>query len=699
MVVTTLMASRNAGINETASSSRSNSNTMKDCPPSAMLKTPLENDTNSDRQERVRTSFASFKEDRSAIAQSFVDSKVSSYAHRGEAEDEAVVFDDSRASSPAPQSRSRNRSPLAKYRVAALKNMVSSEYRIDLPMSPLTHPHSELLGVCPCEGFQGWKGINVRGKLASRSFGDLRILKKRFEWDPEVEAPAKKIKAAHLGPGNSQLESLPIEILGGFHYALIWPGKTNILIESVIGHLLYDLPPTNYAPRNSDLVSLLRTSRTLHSVTLDTLYKNITIPHSKIFRKFIDHVAAHPALGTLVRRLDFSHFNPTGSGITARQRAETMNLTQETLLQCLKLVPNLKEFLAQEHIDNELSTDVLRTLLGMEQLRAVDFCAASSGKFRDAWLGVVRSTSVYSLPSTLSITRLSFHECTILPSSVFDTLLPKLVHLTHLDVQHTRITDSALASLPQTARLTHLNLSKCSSLSGDAVVKFLATHNSAKGLVYLNLMMDAKSHEMLDAADLTALLPCLPQTLKSLNLKGSKMRNAHVKLLRPLITHLEELGLGRTLSYIEIAALILSPVLPDEDDLEDVERYEREMAAWTPHSLRYIDISDLTVQMMDMGEFFGLKTSLLRGREGTLEVIELEEKLYSLFSKRTAALKTYNWCVRDAGRRGWLVKDTGLGGDDGARSWKAGATYWGMRKVPVARQEVGGMYGLYMFKR
>jgi len=37
--------------------------------------------------------------------------------------------------------------------------------------------------------------------------------------------------------------------------------------------------------------------------------------------------------------------------------------------------------------------------------------------------------------------------------------------------------------------------------------------------------------------------------------------------------------------------------------------------------------------------------------------------------------------------------------DDGAREWKWGATYWGMRKIPVARQEVGGMYGHYMFKR
>lgn len=78
------------------------------------------------------------------------------------------------------------------------------------------------------------------------------------------------------------------------------------------------------------------------------------------------------------------------------------------------------------------------------------------------------------------------------------------------------------------------------------------------------------------------------------------------------------------------------------------------------------------------------------------------------------------WCVREAGRRAWLVRirdgksGEGNGGkgeteggeevkgdkvDDGSRSWKWGACYWGMRKVPVARAEVGGMYGHYMFKR
>jgi len=65
---------------------------------------------------------------------------------------------------------------------------------------------------------------------------------------------------------------------------------------------------------------------------------------------------------------------------------------------------------------------------------------------------------------------------------------------------------------------------------------------------------------------------------------------------------------------------------------------------------------------------------------------------------RQAAVKRVGWVLKELGRRYWFVKDNG-GKDSGARSWKMGANYWGMRKVPVVCAEVGGMYGHYMFKR
>ena len=340
-------------------------------------------------------------------------------------------------------------------------------------------------------------------------------------------------------------------------------------------------------------MSLLLTSRGLHAATLATLYAQITIPHSRIFRKFLAHISEYDSLGTIVRRLDFSHYNPTGGGQTARERQQTLNLIPATLLQCLDLTPNLREFLAQEHIDDELDVKVMSKLLfELPKLKALDLCACSSTKFRDAFSLAI---STPSLPSALPITRLSLHESTILPSTIFSTLLPRLPNLTHLDVAHTRITDSALHSIPRTAKLTHLNLSKCSSLSGAAVVEFLTTHPAAKTLIYLNLAMDVKSSEMLSADDITGLLPVLPSSLRSLNLKGSKMGPSHIQLLLPLTKHVEELGLGRHLELRDLVRLFV----PDQD------AEIQEQLSWEPHSLRYIDVSDLSAPQLDLGTLFG----------------------------------------------------------------------------------------------
>lgn len=438
-------------------------------------------------------------------------------------------------------------------------------------------------------------------------------------------------------------------------------------------------------------MSLLLTSRGTHSATLSTLYCNVTIPHSRIFQKFLAHITDYPSLGTIVRRLDFSHFNPTGAGITKRERLETMNLIPATLLQCLELTPNLSSFLAQEHIDDDLDAKVLRKILcGLPKLQALDLCACSSSNFKTSFMEVIEE-SPSPLPKALPITRLSLHECTIIPASAYDILLPRLPALTHLDVSHTRIGDAALHSIPKTAKLTHLNLSKCSWLSGESVVDFLINHPAARSLIYLNLGMDAKSHEMLTSADITKLLPHLPTTLRSLSLKGSKMDATHLPLLLPFTKHLEELGLGRHLNLRDIETLFV----PDQNaELE-------EQLSWIPHSLRYIDVSDLNAMELDLGTLFGTRSPVLQSSSAPLEVLELSSEVNTKLLKSGAVLKRVGWCLREAGRRYWLVREAKAGEfvDTGARGWKWGANYWGMRKVPVVCAEVGGMYGHYMFKR
>lgn len=434
-------------------------------------------------------------------------------------------------------------------------------------------------------------------------------------------------------------------------------------------------------------MALLLTSRTLHSITLATLYSKVTIPHSRIFHKFLSHIKLYPALGTIVRRLDFSHFNPTGAGITARTRRETPYLIAATLRECLDLTPNLREFLIQEHVDDDIDSNVMAKLLcGLPKLKALDFCAASTCAFTDAFTSIVAEPSS-PLPPLLPLTRLSLHECTTLPTTVFEALLPRLVGLTHLDVAHTRITDTALSSIPPTACLTHLNLSRCPRLTSETVVHFIAQHPAARTLVYLNLAMDVKSSELLASQDVSELLPVLPTTLKSLNLKGSKMIPAHMSLLSPWTHLLEELGLGRQLTLGDLARLLpLAPTSPTAHQPDG-------------HGLHYLDISDLSAHEIDLGALLSPSSLLLGPSSHPLEVIEVSTEVATKL-ERHAALSRIGWCLQEAGRRAWLVRQATTDPEArGARPWKWGATFWGMRKVPVARSEVGGMYGHYMFKR
>lgn len=97
---------------------------------------------------------------------------------------------------------------------------------------------------------------------------------------------------------------------------------------------------------------------------------------------------------------------------------------------------------------------------------------------------------------------------------------------------------------------------------------------------------------------------------------------------------------------------------------------------------------------------------VLKNVSEPLEVIEVGPEVHKRVAGASGVLKRVGWCLQEAGRRGWLVRvrSAATGSevtkkDDGSRKWKMGATYWGMRKIPVGRAEVGGMYGHYMFKR
>jgi hypothetical protein len=456
-------------------------------------------------------------------------------------------------------------------------------------------------------------------------------------------------------------------------------------------------------------MSCLLTSRRFHAATLVTLYRRITVPSSYIFSKLLKHLLQYPALGTLVRRLDLSHLTPIGLGRTKRMNSQIQNLTADTLLRCLDLTPHLREFLVQEHLQDDLSEAVIRKVFcGLPVMNAVDFCAASSSSFRCAFEAIFNPQTP-SLPSAFTIKRLSLHECNTLSASVFEVLLPKLPYLTHLDVCHTTITDSALMAIPKTARLTHLNISKCSRLKGPAVVEFLTTHPAVRDtLVYLNLLSNTASYRLLSRADVEKLLPLLPPTLRALNLSGAKIVREHIPLLIPLTRHVEEFGLGYSgLSMDDVNSLFITSAPSSEcgsgSDKPDGNLTEQETINWTPHAVRYLDISGLPE--IKPGTLSSANSCrLLSPAARPLEVLEIGDRLVEGLKERESLTKRLGWTVKELGRRGWYVRkpptdQSHTENDSGRRPWKMGAAGWGMRKIPVACGDVGGLYGHYMFKK
>lgn len=485
-------------------------------------------------------------------------------------------------------------------------------------------------------------------------------------------------------------------------------------IELILEKLTLDVPPQEVVPRNTDLVACLLTSKTVNAVAENVLYRQITLPHSYVFSKFFKHLCANPDLGRLVRRFDLSHFSSVGLGRTKEMDLQIQNLSAEALLSSLKLMPNVKELLFQEHLDHDIDQAVLQKVFyELPKLRSLDFCACYVGSFADSFSSAL--TPLWSQPNMeLSIENLSLHECFTLRGSDLELLLPHLPRLTILDLYHTRVTDRALHAIRGTAKLTHLNLGHCNNITGPAVVNFLAEHPAAKNIVYLNLSCDTSRYRLLRFTELDKLLPILPSTLRSLNLGGAQLDPPrHMPHLRDMTKHLEEIGLGSTnLSIADVKSLFLPGKTPDA-----VPNGPSESLC----TLRYMDLSS-NPGITQPSLFFDASQSTSRIDAGMtsptpfllkdacpLEVIELGAPVLGDLKKMDKTNKRFGWLVKELGRRGWYVRERGsvaAGTEDpaggrmrGERWWKMGCRSWGMKKVPVVRGHVGGLYGHCMFKK
>lgn len=560
---------------------------------------------------------------------------------------------------------------------------------------------------CRCGRSPKWQPVGPGRKRRSKSYTALRTgISELSGWDLEPtrrQEPVEIDVAKSYGPGEAPIERLPVEVLGMSSENSSPRGRTDHGVDEIIAQLAVDIPPAGYGPRNVDLVACLLTSKTIHVATINTLYSQITLPHSSVFAKFLHHVSEHPGLGTIVRRLDLSHTTSVGLGRSRQSNTELQNLTSKTLLRCLELIPAVQEVLLQENLDDDIDEGVLRKLFfGLPKLRAIDFCASASSAFVDAFTSTL--TTMSESPSKmLNIRRLGLHECFTLPSSAFETLLPYLPQLTHLDVSHTRITNEALMSLPESANLSHLNLGRCICVTGEGVVDFLTTHPAVRSLVYLNLSCDISRYRLISDSDLDRLLPALPSTLRSLSLNGAEIHPRHIPQLVPLTKHVEELGLAcANLSLADVNTLFRQPG-PSPTGSNN----QQQQPTWIRPALHYLDLT--AIPAITQSTLFNTPAPtniLLTPTTLPLEVIELGDKAISSLRECKNTNKRLGWVVKELGRRGWYVREpvpgtggNGPGATTGRRGWKMGAMWWGMRKVPVAWGEVGGVYGHYMFKK
>ncbi|KAF3923786.1 hypothetical protein AA313_de0205757 [Arthrobotrys entomopaga] len=392
-------------------------------------------------------------------------------------------------------------------------------------------------------------------------------------------------------------------------------------------------------------------------------------PHSPVYSKFLEQITAHPILGTMVRRMDFSQYTSVGLGRTGRMNMEMQNLTSKTLTRGLQATFNLREFLAQEALGPDIGASVLEELFfNLPMLEAVDFCGASASRFKEAFAEVIHPWNP-RLPQAIYLQRLSLHECTTLATTVFTALLPRLPNLTHLDISHTQVTDSALMAIPESANITHLSLSKCARLNGENVVTFLLQHPAVRRLKVLNLYYDPSRYRLLSAVDVEDLLPALPKSLVSLNLTGASISSEHLHLILPLVSRLEELSLGHTELTMEDINAVFAP-------------------QWKS-SLRYLDLTGISAVTPNALHF---SANAILPQATSLQVLELSEKNVTGCAKLQAT-KRCGWSEQSYGRRSWLVKKNV--DDDGERSWKMGSKKWGNRKIPCNFGEVGGIYAYY----
>ena len=418
--------------------------------------------------------------------------------------------------------------------------------------------------------------------------------------------------------------------------------------------------------------ALRQTCKLLNLIVTPYVYEQAAFSGPHAFARFLRELKDHPNRGRWVRNLDFSAFTSIGLGRSRFTNGQYTLLTAESLAECLLLCPNVEELFMSESLQTDIDQEVLvRVFTRLDKLKAIDFCGASSSEFSEHVAGFARLCA--EVPSSINVSRnlsrLSLHHCAGLEPEVFEQLLPRLPHLTHLDLANTRVTWSGLSSLPDSCRLEELSLAQCTRLTGSHLIKFIAQHPGVSTLKNLNLLHSwNNTHPLaIEPWQLDVFLEILPPGLQRLDLGGMELTLAQA---RRLPQSLLEFGCHD----IDLASVMTSSTHAEEPD-----SYCCCLA-----NLEYLALS---VNVISSEMSFA---SILAGLFPRLAVIESPG-----FRKLPEAMPRTFARVEGAGRRSWVRLTArscdGVEGDGGN---------WHPRKLNLSLSKGAprGLYNYYSYR-
>lgn len=252
------------------------------------------------------------------------------------------------------------------------------------------------------------------------------------------------------------------------------------------------------------LRSNLTVNKTFYHICRVLIYRYCNLTTAKRFHSLLATLRQNQKLCNVVQVADFEELTSIGLGRTGEMNKKIKNLTNETVLEFLNLTQGtLREFLACEHIQDDLDEDIIYLLLRPGTVLSVlDFCGCSGAKFTQSFVKALERLYYFDeqkqlhlvIEQNYQITCLGLNDCTDLPSYVLSRVLQMLPELQKLDLAHTSIDDDTLMnSIPHLKNLTHFSLASCLKLSPRAVLEFFSHHpavtdeNNSKTLEWLNL--------------------------------------------------------------------------------------------------------------------------------------------------------------------------------------------------------------------